>query len=509
MGSFGILACLAAFLAMASVEGGRRSLARSDNNYVRGCYYTNWAQYRPDKGKYVPDNYIPGLCTHIFYAFVTMENNFQLKPFEWNDEDTDWSLGMYHKVLNQKQKQPDLKVLLSFGGWTFSQANAGLLSNMASTAANRATFINSVVKFVRRINFDGFDIDWEYPEARDKTNYALLVKEMRAAFEKDAQESGKPRLLLTAAVAAGINRIDAGYDGQSLGKDFDYVNIMSYDFHGGWEQQTGFNSPLYDRNGDQLAISVAADYWNKIGVPKSKLLVGLGTYGRGWKLANKANSGVGAATGGAPAQLPYSREGGIATYYEICDLIEKQGYQEFYDEQQQSPYVVGGDGVWFGYDNVKSFNFKLDWIKQNGFGGAFIWALDFDDFQGQCQSSNGQKYPLMSAINAKLGGGVVPQPQPGPQPTPAPGPRPTPAPQPKPTAAPQPGPQPTPRPTQNPSGPFQCPGDGIFADSASCTSFYQCYNGVAYQQRCPPGLEFNAAASICDWPDSAKCSKQG
>lgn len=283
-----------------------------------------------------------------------------------------------------------------------------LLSNMASTQANRATFINNVIKFVRRINFDGFDIDWEYPEARDKANYAALVKEMREAFEKEAKESGKPRLILTAAVAAGIPKIDAGYDGEQLGRYFDYVNIMSYDFHGGWERQTGFNSPLYDRQGDQMAISSAADHWASIGVPKSKLLVGLGTYGRGWNLANPGNNGVGAPATDTSAAQPYTKEAGIAAYYEVCDLIEKQGYKEYYDDKQQSPYVVGGaNNSWVGYDNVKSFNVKLDWIKQNGYGGAFIWTLDMDDFQGQCASSSGQKYPLMSAINAKLGGGAV------------------------------------------------------------------------------------------------------
>lgn len=274
---------------------------------------------------------------------------------------------------------------------------------MSSSAANRATFAKSASAFVRRIGFDGFDIDWEYPEAADKANYAALIKDLRAHFDQEAQQTGKPRLLLTAAVAGSISKIDAGYDGAQLGHCLDYLNIMSYDFHGGWDPNTGFNSPLNDRNGDQLSISNAAKHWNQVGVPNNKILIGLATYGRGFNLADKTKTNVGAAARGASAAQKYTQEPGYAAYYEVCDLIDNKGYKEFYDDQQQSPYAVGSDGVWIGYDNVRSFNAKLDWVKSGGYGGAFVWTLDLDDFQGQCRSSGGKKYPLLNAIKAKLG----------------------------------------------------------------------------------------------------------
>jgi chitinase len=335
----------------------------------------------------------------MFYAFVVMAADNKLVTFDQSDETAFKSLFGY------KSKQPDLKLLLSMGGWRFSQEMGGntMLKTMASNSATRSAFIQSVITFVRRINFDGFDIDWEYPDAGDKVNYAVLVKEMRSAFELESKQSGKPRLLLTAAVSGSKSKIDAGYDGQQLGQSFDYVNIMSYDFHGGWEPQTGFNSPLNDKNGDQLSIADGAKYWNKVGVPNSKLLIGLATYGRGFNLANAANSSVGAPATGACAKQTYTQEDGYAAYYEICNLIDKQGYKDKYDDQQQSAYAVGGANIWIGYDNVKSFNAKLDWVKAGGYGGAFVWTLDLDDFQGQCSSSKGQKFPLMNAIKAKLG----------------------------------------------------------------------------------------------------------
>ena len=57
------------------------------------CYYTNWSQYRPGNGRFVPENVDPFLCTHVVYAFAKLRGN-HLEAFEWNDKSTDWSKGM-------------------------------------------------------------------------------------------------------------------------------------------------------------------------------------------------------------------------------------------------------------------------------------------------------------------------------------------------------------------------------------------------------------------------------
>uniref|UniRef100_A0A914Z8Q6 GH18 domain-containing protein n=1 Tax=Panagrolaimus superbus TaxID=310955 RepID=A0A914Z8Q6_9BILA len=106
---------------------------------------------------------------------------------------------------------------------------------MASNEENRKKFAKSAIDFINKYNFDGIDIDWEYPESGDKDNFAKLLKDLKAVSNKK---------LVTIATASDSVKIDAGYDVPEIAKSVDFVNVMTYDFHGSWEQKTGQNSPL-------------------------------------------------------------------------------------------------------------------------------------------------------------------------------------------------------------------------------------------------------------------------
>ncbi|ESO85838.1 hypothetical protein LOTGIDRAFT_130278, partial [Lottia gigantea] len=368
------------------------------------CYHTNWSQYRPGLGKFKPRNIDASLCSHIIYAFAKMVGN-NLKAFEWNDESTDWMVGLYAEFTSLKKSHPGLKTMLAVGGWNMGSAS---FTAMVSSSANRQAFAKSTVQFLRKRNFDGLDLDWEYPANRgsppqDKSHFTELVQTLQAAFAADAQSSGKPKLILSAAVAAGKPNIDTAYDVPAISKQLDFINLMTYDLHGSWETFTGHNAPLYprsDETGDQKNLNVdwAANYWVQKGAPKNKLNIGIDLYGRAFTLKNAANNKPGDATTGPGQAGQFTREKGFLSYYEICAL-QKSGGQVHMIQEQQVPYIVKGN-QWIGYDDPTSIKNKIAYVKDKGFGGIMVWALDLDDFQGTCGQG---KYPLMQAINQECG----------------------------------------------------------------------------------------------------------
>uniref|UniRef100_A0AC34GTP3 GH18 domain-containing protein n=1 Tax=Panagrolaimus sp. ES5 TaxID=591445 RepID=A0AC34GTP3_9BILA len=310
----------------------------SAKEYIRGCYFSNWAHYRQGIGKYEPEDYIPGLCTHIFFAFGKLSTDFTVTAFDPEDLPSGANGGYFARINALKLKQPGLKTLLSIGGWNAGTENFKDLKNVSN--------------------------------------------------EK----------LVTIATASDPAKIDAGYDVPEIAKYVDFVNVMTYDFHGSWEQKTGQNSPLYALEGDSTKFNTAdaMKEWKEKGMPSKKLILGIATYGRGWILNDPSDSKCGAPGSAAPGK-EFTNSAGLAAYYEIC----KMNGNRKWDNSQKVPYIVK-DNLWYGYDDVESVSGKMKWLKENGFGGAFVWALDMDDFNGICDG--GKRYPLLNAINDGLGG---------------------------------------------------------------------------------------------------------
>ncbi|KAK2851715.1 hypothetical protein Q5P01_007991 [Channa striata] len=372
--------------------------AQLGSSFILSCYFTNWAQYRPPPTIYMPNDIDPCLCTHLLYAFATIKNN-QLATYEWND------VELYSQFNGLKNKNGNLKTLLSVGGWNFGSTG---FSQMVSSPANRQTFISSVISFLRQYEFDGLDIDWEYPANRggspeDKQNYSVFLEEMRSAFENEAKQSNKARLLMSAAVSAGKGTIDSAYQIPKLGQALDMINVMTYDFHGSWDPMTGECSPLFSGPQDQggfiyFNVDYAMNYWKSQGAPAEKLIVGFPTYGNTFTLSNPANHGLGAPISGAGTPGKYTQEAGELAYFEICGFLQN-GATEVWNQVQDVPYAYKGN-QWVGYDNIRSFQIKANWLKNSNFGGAMVWTIDMDDYLGTF--CNQGKYPLINVLKKGL-----------------------------------------------------------------------------------------------------------
>lgn len=387
-----------------SVASASSSADASERRVV--CYYTNWSVYRPGEAKFTPQNINPYLCTHLIYAFGGFTKENTLKPF---DKYQDIEQGGYAKFTGLKTYNKKLKVLLAIGGWNEA---SGRFSPLVANSEKRKAFTKNIIKFLRQNHFDGLDLDWEYPAFRDggkpadRNNYAQFVQELAEEFKRESSKTGRPRLLLTMAVPAGIEYVEKGYDIPKLNKYLDWFNLLTYDYHSAFEPSVNHHAPLYslveadEYNYDsELNIDFTIKHYINAGADRQKLVLGIPTYGRSYTLFNADANEIGSPTDGPGDQGDATREKGYLSYYEICERIKDEDWTVVSpNEKAMGPYAYK-DNQWVGYDDEAIARKKAMYVLENDLGGIMFWSIDNDDFRGSC---TGKPFPIIEAAKETL-----------------------------------------------------------------------------------------------------------
>lgn len=324
-----MVAALGVLVSCGSVKSGEEAIAASRESKVVVAYVTSWSEVMPD----------PQYMTHINYAFGHVNESFNGVKID-NEE-------RLRQIVDLRKQKPELKVLLSIGGW-----GSGRFSEMAANDEYRRAFAADCDRVVKEFALDGIDIDWEYPTSSmanissspdDTENFTLLMQDIRAAIGNEKE--------LTLATVASARYIDF----KAILPSVDFVNIMAYDM----ASAPKHHSALYPsgHSGD-ITSDGAVTAHLKAGVPPSKLVMGMPFYGRGGD--------------GYPSFQDYNKVGNTDTQY-----------TEKWDEVAQVPYLADkNDTLVFGFENPRSLAIKCQYILDKDLLGGMYWDYSGDNEQG-------------------------------------------------------------------------------------------------------------------------------
>jgi len=308
--------------------------------------------------------------SHINYAFVDVKDNRA-----WLHNEATDTINL-RKLSELKKQKPDIKILISLGGWSWSKNFSDAVLSDSSTR----NFANSCIAIMAKYNLDGVDIDWEYPGMRgdnnkyrpeDKEHYTLLFKYLREGLDSLSKITPS-KYLVTTAVGGSQSYIDHT-EMAKVQQYADYINIMSYDYKGGNDTISGHHTNLYTspNDPDEESADQSIKAFMAAGVPAGKIVIGIAFYGKAWQMQSDDNNGLFRRTE-KPAR------GGGFTYLKDS-VINKNGFIRYWDSKARAPYLFNQEKkIFITYDDEESVKQKCKYVKDHDLAGVMFWEYNSD-----------------------------------------------------------------------------------------------------------------------------------
>jgi GH18 family chitinase len=411
------------------------------------CYYDSRSSLKEGLGKVTPNDTIPGLslCTHLVYGYAgILPDTFKVAPIISNEE-LDTVNGLFRQVTQLKKYYPSLKILLSVGGDADEGSDKYLALLESSTG--RISFTNSINVILKTYGFDGLDLAFQFPKIKPKkirsavgsffysikktvgaagkpvdenseahkNQFTSLVVELKNSFRLDNYE-------LAVTILPNVNA-SLYLDVPSIKNYVDFITLAAFDVYTPARnpKEADYVAPtlsVTDRNVEEN-VDFVSTYLVANGFAGNKIVIGLPTYGRAWKIEKDATitgSPPVAANGPAPEAVQ-TRTPGFLSYPEICSLLLNDHNKNLKGEHAplrriadptkrygvyafRLPDDQGGYGMWVGYEDPESAGNKASFVKGKGLGGVAVFDLSTEDIRGSC--TPGQTFPILMKIKEKL-----------------------------------------------------------------------------------------------------------
>ncbi len=301
--------------------------------------------------------------THLCFSFTHLRGN---KIAVSNLRD---SLAITNCVA-LKKRNPNLKVIISMGGWTGCYTCSGIFAEDSS----RKVFASSVKKLLDYLKADGIDLDWEYPaiqgppghpyDRNDKQNFTSLIKTLRDTLGKEKEIS---------FAAGGFTRfINESVEWGKVGPLVDRINLMTYDLITGYDTVTGHHTALYSTHHQKESCDNAVRMLVKKGVPRNKLLIGAAFYARIWENVAPENNGL---------YQPGKFLKGVSGKNFSTAFSKDSGYIYHWDSKSKAPSLYNPQKKWLvTFDDSVSISLKTKYVIKNHLNGIMFWQIADDSF---------------------------------------------------------------------------------------------------------------------------------